>query len=392
MPTRILVLGGGGREHALAWKLGREPGVNEVLVAPGSAGIAGEPHVRVTPVEPLDPAAVVEVARAHASELVVVGPEAPLAAGVADALRAAGIAVFGPDREAARLETSKAFCHEVAEAAGVRMPRARAFRAGETAAAEAFVRELDAAGAGAVLKADGLAAGKGVIVTEDVAQAIGLLPAFLAGQPGDGPALVIEERLEGREASVIAICDGTRAVALPAGARPQAPVRRRPGPEHRRHGRLLAAAGPRRRRRRARPRDGPPSDPRRDGPPRDPVPRLPLRRSDAHGRWPGPARVQRPAWRPGGAGDPAACRRRPRPVAAGGGSRPVAGRRADPPPRDPRCRRGRSCWRPRATPAIRDAATRSTASTRRRAPAPSCSTPGRSGGPVAGSGRTAAGC
>ena len=216
MPTRILVVGGGGREHALAWKLGREPGVNEVLVAPGSAGIAGEPHVRVTVVDPLDPAAVVALAREHASELVVVGPEAPLAAGVADALRAAGIAVFGPDREAARLETSKAFCHEVGELAGVRSARARAFAAGETDAAIAFVRELEAGGTGAVLKADGLAAGKGVIVTESAEQAIELVPSFLAGQPADAPALVIEERLEGREASVIAICDGRRAVALPA--------------------------------------------------------------------------------------------------------------------------------------------------------------------------------
>ena len=127
MPTRILVVGGGGREHALAWKLGREPGVNEVLVAPGSAGIAGEPHVRVAPVDPLDPAAVVALAREHAAELVVVGPEAPLSVGVADALRAAGIAVFGPTRDAAMLETSKSFCHEVARRAGVRMAKARAF-------------------------------------------------------------------------------------------------------------------------------------------------------------------------------------------------------------------------------------------------------------------------
>jgi phosphoribosylamine--glycine ligase len=217
MPTRVLVLGGGGREHALAWKLGREPGVNEVLVAPGGAGIAGEPHVRVTAVDPLDPAAVVKEARAHASELVVVGPEAPLAAGVADALRGAGFAVFGPDRAAARLETSKAFCHEVAEAAGVLTPRARAFMAGELDGAEAYARELEASGAGIVLKADGLAAGKGVIVTDSAAQAFELLPSFLAARPSDdAPALVIEERLAGREASVIAICDGTRAVALPA--------------------------------------------------------------------------------------------------------------------------------------------------------------------------------
>jgi phosphoribosylamine---glycine ligase len=216
MPTRILVVGGGGREHALAWKLAGDPGVNEVIVAPGSAGIAQEARVRCTPLDPLDPAAVVDAARASAAELVVVGPEAPLAAGVADALRDAGIAVFGPDAAAARIESSKAFCHEVAAAAGVRTARARAFAGGEPTAAIAWIRELDAAGSGVVLKADGLASGKGVIVTESAEQAAGLAPSFLAGRAADRPALVVEERLEGREASVIAVCDGTRAVALPA--------------------------------------------------------------------------------------------------------------------------------------------------------------------------------
>ena len=217
MPTRILVVGGGGREHALAWKLAGEPGVNEVIVAPGSAAMAHEPRVRTLPgVDALDPAAVVAAARAVAAELVVVGPEAPLAAGVADALREAGFAVFGPSREAARLESSKAFCHAVAEAAGVGMARARSFGGGEDEAAAGFIRELDAAGAGVVLKADGLAAGKGVIVTDSVTQALELAPSFLAGRRAGEPALVVEECLAGREASVIAICDGTRAVALPA--------------------------------------------------------------------------------------------------------------------------------------------------------------------------------
>jgi phosphoribosylamine---glycine ligase len=217
MPTRVLVVGSGGREHALAWKLAAEPGVNEVVVAPGSAAMAAEPRVRPLPrVDPLDPAAVVAAARAVSAELVVIGPEAPLAVGVADELAAGGIAVFGPTRAAARLETSKAFCHEVAAAAGVRMARARAFGGGDAAAAVAFIRALDAAGTRAVLKADGLAGGKGVIVTESLDQALGLAPSFLAGRPTDVPALVVEERLEGREASVIAICDGERAVALPA--------------------------------------------------------------------------------------------------------------------------------------------------------------------------------
>jgi phosphoribosylamine--glycine ligase len=216
-PARILVVGSGGREHALAWKLAGESGVDEVVVAPGSGAIAGEDRVRAIPaVDPLDPAALVEVARDLRAELVVVGPEAPLAVGVVDALDVAGIPAFGPSRAAARLETSKAFCHEVAAAAGVAMAHARSFRGGEIEPALAYIRELAGLGSRAVLKADGLAAGKGVIVTESAAQALELAPSFVAGRSPEGPALVIEERLTGREASVIAICDGERALALPA--------------------------------------------------------------------------------------------------------------------------------------------------------------------------------
>ncbi len=216
MPARILVVGGGGREHALAWKLASEPGVELVTVAPGSAGIAREPGIRTASVNATDPAPVVDLARSAHVELVVVGPEAPLAAGIADALFEAGIPVFGPNRAAARLETSKAFCHEVAAAAGIRMARARAFAGGDDVAAAAFARELAADGAGVVLKADGLAAGKGVVVTESIEQALDLLPSFLADRPAHVPALVVEERLIGPEASVIAVCDGERVVALPS--------------------------------------------------------------------------------------------------------------------------------------------------------------------------------
>jgi phosphoribosylamine---glycine ligase len=215
-PTRVLVVGAGGREHAIAWKLAQEPGGNEIVVAPGSAAIAREPRVRCVPVEPLDPEAVVRVARAASVELVVVGPEAPLSVGVADALEAAGIPVFGPTRSAAALETSKAFCHEVADAAGVRTARAKSFRGGDAAGALAFIETLAGDGAGVVLKADGLAAGKGVIVCDSIDQALDIAPSFVTGRPADEPALVIEERLFGPEASVIAICDGTRVVALPA--------------------------------------------------------------------------------------------------------------------------------------------------------------------------------
>jgi phosphoribosylamine--glycine ligase len=214
-PTRTLVVGSGAREHALAWKLAGEPGMNEVVVAPGSAAIGAESRVRCLPdVDPLDPSSVVAAARAMAAELVVVGPEAPLAAGVVDSLRDAGIRAFGPTRAAARIESSKAFCHDVADGAGVRMARARAFETGEEAAARAYVAELGAAGRGVVLKQDGLAAGKGVAVYDDADLAIEHVASYLEGR-GPGPALVVEERLRGREASVIAICDGREAVALP---------------------------------------------------------------------------------------------------------------------------------------------------------------------------------
>jgi phosphoribosylamine---glycine ligase len=214
-PTRILIVGSGGREHALAWKLAAEPGVNEVVVAPGSKAIALEPRVRqAAGVDPLDPAAVVAVARREASELVVIGPEAPLASGVADALTDAGFAVFGPSAAAARIEASKAYCHEVAAAAGVRMARARAF--GDAAAALAFATELAETGDGVVIKADGLAAGKGVTVCETAAEAERAIGTLAEGADPGTTWVVVEERLRGREASLIALCDGRNAVALPA--------------------------------------------------------------------------------------------------------------------------------------------------------------------------------
>jgi phosphoribosylamine--glycine ligase len=206
-PTRILIVGGGGREHALAWRLAAEPGVNEVLVAPGSDGIATEPRVRCESVDPLDGRAVVASARRFAAELVVIGPEAPLAAGVADALADAGFAVFGPSAAAARIESSKAFCREVAEAAGVPIARGRAFAQTDPSAGLAYAMGLAAVGR-VVIKADGLAAGKGVTVCESLDEAA----EAISEQPD---AFIVEERLAGPEASVIALCDGRRAVALP---------------------------------------------------------------------------------------------------------------------------------------------------------------------------------
>jgi phosphoribosylamine---glycine ligase len=206
-PTRILVVGSGGREHALAWKLAAEPGVNDVLVAPGSDGIATEPRVRCEPVDPLDGAAVVDVARRFAAELVVIGPEAPLAAGVGDALVRAGFAVFGPSAVAAGIESSKAFCREVADAAGIQMARGRAFAETDPSSALSYAMGLSSAGR-VVVKADGLAAGKGVTVCDGLDQAADAIAAHRGG-------IIVEERLVGAEASVMAICDGRSAVALP---------------------------------------------------------------------------------------------------------------------------------------------------------------------------------
>jgi phosphoribosylamine--glycine ligase len=217
MPTRILVVGGRAREHALAWKLASEPGVNEVVVAPGSAAIALEPRVRCVPgVDPLDGVAVVAVARQMAAELVVVGPEGPLAAGVADALTDAGFPVFGPSAAAARIESSKAFCHDVAVAAGVRMARGGTFS--DVDDAVAFARALARDGHGVVVKADGLADGKGVTVCDSAGEAERAIRDLASAVVGSGaaPWVVVEERLIGREASLIAVCDGRMAVALPA--------------------------------------------------------------------------------------------------------------------------------------------------------------------------------
>jgi phosphoribosylamine--glycine ligase len=217
-PARLLVLGSGGREHALVWSLVREAAVEAVLVAPGSDAIGGEPKTRCFPaISALDPAAVVDLATRENVDLVVVGPEAVLEAGVVDALQDAGVPTFGPTRAAARIEWSKAFCRDVAGAAGVRMARGRDFAALEPALE--FARELVGArgSAGVVIKADGLMAGKGVTVCDDVATAEAALRALFAAVKGDpsGPVVVVEERLIGVEASLIALCDDHGALALP---------------------------------------------------------------------------------------------------------------------------------------------------------------------------------
>ncbi len=202
---RVLLLGAGGREHALAWKLAQSPRLDWLVAAPGNPGMA-----RLGMVEPgldiLDGEAVARFARARGIDLVIVGPEAPLAAGVADAVGAAGIAVFGPSAAAARLETSKGFTKALCDEAGI--PTARWARFAALAPALAHVRS---AGAPLVVKADGLAAGKGVTVAATLAEAEAALHALFATP---GAEVVIEECLEGEEVSVFVACPGTQALPL----------------------------------------------------------------------------------------------------------------------------------------------------------------------------------
>ncbi|WP_324649342.1 phosphoribosylamine--glycine ligase [Georgenia sp. H159] len=207
---KILVVGSGAREHAIARALTTDTTSHEVLVAPGNPGTAR--IAANVPVDPLDPRAVAALAVQHEVDLVVVGPEAPLVAGVADAVRAAGVPCFGPDAAAARLEGSKAFAKDVMASAEV--PTAMAY---VCTTLEEVAEALDAFGAPYVVKDDGLAAGKGVVVTEDREAALDHARACLsrAATPGgDRPAVVIEEFLDGPEVSVFCVCDGTDAVAL----------------------------------------------------------------------------------------------------------------------------------------------------------------------------------
>jgi phosphoribosylamine--glycine ligase len=197
----ILLLGSGGREDALAWRLRQSPSCGKLIAAPGNPGIAR--WADLAQIDPCDPAAVVALANANAIDLVVVGPEAPLVAGVGDALRAAGFAVFGPSAAAAQLEGSKGFTKDLCRANAI--PTADYVRVER--ASDALIA-LDQFGIPVVIKADGLAAGKGVTVAMSRAEAEAAIDAA-----GDGP-LVIEEFLEGEEASLFALVDGETAVPL----------------------------------------------------------------------------------------------------------------------------------------------------------------------------------
>lgn len=210
---RILVVGSGGREHALVWALSGSPLCDSLHCAPGNAGIAAEEGVTCAPVGAEDLDGLVAYAREQAIDYVVVGPEAPLVAGLVDRLAEAGIKAFGPNAAAAALEGSKAFVKELCSRHGI--PTAAYGRFTEAEAAKAYVREQ---GAPIVVKADGLAAGKGVTVCETVEQAFAAIDAALVEQTfgAAGSELVIEEFLEGEEASVFALVDGETALLLGA--------------------------------------------------------------------------------------------------------------------------------------------------------------------------------
>src|SRR5262245_43409001 len=204
----ILLLGAGGREHALDWKMAASPLADRLICAPGNAGIAQEAEIAV--LDPADHAAVIAFCKANKIDLVVVGPEAPLCAGIVDDLEAAGIKAFGPTGVAAQLEGSKGFTKDICRANNIPTEADDRFTAAEPATD--YVRKQ---GAPIVVKADGLAAGKGVVVAETIAQAEAAIDMMFEGGLGSaGAEVVVEEFMQGEEASFFALCDGTTAIPL----------------------------------------------------------------------------------------------------------------------------------------------------------------------------------
>jgi phosphoribosylamine--glycine ligase len=207
----VLIVGSGGREHALAWKISQSSRVDRVFVAPGNAGTAID--AENVDISPTDITKLLQFAKQNNIQFTVVGPEVPLALGIVDVFQAAGLRVFGPSKAAAELEASKVFCKELLRHADVPTAEYRSFRNGE--AAITFLTDRE--DVPVVVKADGLASGKGVVVCENRAQAIAAVHRIAEDREfGDaGNRLVIEERLEGQEASVLAITDGRTIIALP---------------------------------------------------------------------------------------------------------------------------------------------------------------------------------
>jgi phosphoribosylamine--glycine ligase len=206
--VNILLLGSGGREHALAWKMAASPLVDRLFCAPGNAGIARE--AECIDLNIADHASIIAFCRSHGIDFVVVGPEGPLCAGIVDDLDAAGVKAFGPSAAAARLEGSKGFTKDLCRANGI--PTAAYERFDDADRAKAYAR---ARGAPIVVKADGLAAGKGVVVAASLTEAEAAIDMILGGDLGEASAeLVIEEFLNGEEASFFALCDGVNALPL----------------------------------------------------------------------------------------------------------------------------------------------------------------------------------
>ena len=204
----ILLLGSGGREHALVWKIADSPLIERFYCAPGNAGIAQQ--AECVPLDLTDHGAIAAFCRDRGIDLVVVGPEAPLCAGVVDDLESAGVKAFGPSRAAARLEGSKGFTKDICRAHQI--PTAAYARFKDATAAKAYIR---AHGAPIVVKADGLAAGKGVVVAQSEAEAEAAVEMMFGGGLGEaGGEVVVEEFLDGEEASFFALCDGETAIPL----------------------------------------------------------------------------------------------------------------------------------------------------------------------------------
>ena len=213
---KVLVVGGGGREHALAWKIAQSTRVDRVFVAPGNAGTALEQEGKIENVliADSDISALLEFAKQNKIGLTVVGPEAPLAAGMADAFSAAGLRVFGPSSQAAELEASKVFCKNLLRHADIAQADFHAFSDRQ----DAMTYLNDREDTPVVVKADGLAAGKGVIVCDNREEALGAVQRIAGDKEfGDaGSQILIEERLEGQEASILAITDGRTLLTMPA--------------------------------------------------------------------------------------------------------------------------------------------------------------------------------
>ncbi len=206
---RVLLVGGGGCEHALGWKLAQSSIITDLIAVPGNPGFA-QLGACIPGIDILDPNAVVDLALANAIDLVVIGPESPLAAGVVDALTTSGIRAYGPTKAGAQLESSKAFAKSIMRRAGVPTADSRTFTDVDEA-----IEYLETVPGPYVVKADGLAYGKGVLVTEDLIAAQGWARLCIGGEFGAaGSTVVIEDFLPGQEVSVFAICDGTRALAM----------------------------------------------------------------------------------------------------------------------------------------------------------------------------------